>query len=159
MFAIGSLACIASINRVIKAKDVTDSTSADVTYVNAHNSSGIWSLLEVDLAIIASCAPAIKAIWMRQAMPMFASKTTSAVSSQASNPKKAIPKNSMRVEEDSVELTSSTYTSSTVTYIDVEATQRDSKDYDLEASRPGSNESKEDPEEGMHPHNRQKPVA
>jgi len=104
MFLLGSAACIASINRIIRVKAVTDADSADITYFNAHNSSGIWSLLEVDLAIIASCAPAIKAIWMKQAKPrMFASAKTSGASSSAAGSDWMGKKG---VEEDTIELKS-----------------------------------------------------
>lgn len=64
IFSLGLFACVASVNRIILAKEVTDSGAGDITYVNATNGSGIWSLLEVDIAIIASCVPAIKAMFV-----------------------------------------------------------------------------------------------
>ncbi|KAF3938758.1 hypothetical protein ABW19_dt0200454 [Dactylella cylindrospora] len=64
IFSLGLFACIASINRIILASEVTNSGSGDITYDNATNGSGIWSLLEVNIAIIASCVPAIKALFV-----------------------------------------------------------------------------------------------
>ncbi|KAF3172517.1 hypothetical protein TWF225_005183 [Orbilia oligospora] len=64
IFSLGLFACIASINRIILASEVTNSTNGDVTYTNAINGSGTWSLLEVNIGIIASCVPAIKALFV-----------------------------------------------------------------------------------------------
>ncbi|KAK6533811.1 hypothetical protein TWF694_002740 [Orbilia ellipsospora] len=64
IFSLGLFACIASINRIILASEVTGSNDGDVTYTNAINGSGVWSLLEVNIGIIASCVPAIKALFI-----------------------------------------------------------------------------------------------
>ncbi|KAF3918307.1 hypothetical protein ABW21_db0205084 [Orbilia brochopaga] len=64
IFSLGLFACIASVQRIILASEVTGSDNGDVTYTNAINLSGIWSLLEVNIGIIASCVPAIKALFV-----------------------------------------------------------------------------------------------
>ncbi|KAF3909220.1 hypothetical protein ABW20_dc0103215 [Dactylellina cionopaga] len=64
IFSLGLFACIASVNRIILASEVTSSNIGDITYTNAINGSGVWSLLEVNIGIIASCVPAIKALFV-----------------------------------------------------------------------------------------------
>ncbi|EPS41737.1 hypothetical protein H072_4340 [Dactylellina haptotyla CBS 200.50] len=64
IFSLGLFACIASVNRIILASEVTGSDNGDITYTNAINGSGTWSLLEVNIGIIASCVPAIKALFI-----------------------------------------------------------------------------------------------
>ena len=63
MFGIGSIACIAAIIRVVVSNNYF--RSYDITYGEAEIS--LWSLLEIDLAIMLLSAPALKIVLMKHA--------------------------------------------------------------------------------------------
>ncbi|KAJ6256807.1 LOW QUALITY PROTEIN: hypothetical protein Dda_8675 [Drechslerella dactyloides] len=136
IFSLGLFACIASVNRIILASEVTNSTNGDVTYTNAKNLSGTWSLLEVNIGIIASCVPAIKALFVhgseRSGMTNRSRTNQSGRSGrsggntvESAKAKIASGKREVIGKDGSVELTvttSVTVTSNTKTDLDLEAT-------------------------------------